>query len=144
MLTCVDARVAPSHFAGLELGDVLVMRNVGGRVTDTVGLEMSILWTLMTMAAGKEPHMELAIVHHTSCGMERFSDPTVAAKVTEKFGISSIVATYAIEEPHLSVATDIERLRNDERVPGGLNVSGHVYDIATGRLSTVVETVRLR
>jgi carbonic anhydrase len=36
VLTCVDARVDPAHILGLELGDAVVMRNVGGRVTDDV------------------------------------------------------------------------------------------------------------
>ena len=32
VLTCVDSRVDPAHFLGLELGDTLVLRNSGGRV----------------------------------------------------------------------------------------------------------------
>ncbi len=39
ILTCVDARVDPAHFLGLELGDTLVLRNSGGRVTDDVEQE---------------------------------------------------------------------------------------------------------
>lgn len=30
---CVDSRVDPSHVLGLELGEAVVMRNIGGRVT---------------------------------------------------------------------------------------------------------------
>jgi carbonic anhydrase len=33
ILTCLDARVDPAHLFGLELGDALVIRNAGGRVT---------------------------------------------------------------------------------------------------------------
>jgi carbonic anhydrase len=34
IVTCLDARVDPAHLFGLELGDAVVMRNIGGRVTD--------------------------------------------------------------------------------------------------------------
>ena len=50
VLTCVDARVDPAYFAGLELGDALVMRTVGGRATDTAILEVAVLWQLMKFA----------------------------------------------------------------------------------------------
>jgi carbonic anhydrase len=142
ILTCVDARLDPAYFAGLDLGDALVLRNAGARVTPAVRLEVSMLWTLMEMASGKEPGLHLAIVQHTACGMARFAEPEVEPQVIGRFGADAI-ATYAIEEPHLSVATDVERLRSDPGVPRDLVVSGHLYDVSTGRLATVVEPVRL-
>ena len=36
ILTCADARVDPAYYLGLELGDALVFRTGGGRVTDDV------------------------------------------------------------------------------------------------------------
>ena len=33
VLTCTDARVDPAHYLGLELGDALVIRNGGARVS---------------------------------------------------------------------------------------------------------------
>ena len=34
ILTCIDARLQPSRFAGLAEGDAHVFRNAGGRATD--------------------------------------------------------------------------------------------------------------
>jgi len=34
VITCLDHRVAPAAFLGMELGDVVMVRNVSGRVTD--------------------------------------------------------------------------------------------------------------
>ena len=144
ILTCVDARVDPAFFAGIELGDAFVLRNVGARVTEAVALEVSILWTLMAMASGATPSLELVIIEHTACGMARFADPEVAAKVTERFGTEAVVDTYAIADPAEAIRTDIERLRANPIVPSELAVSGHLYDITTGKLSTVVETGPLR
>ena len=33
VLSCVDSRVDPSDVLGLELGEGVVMRNIGGRIT---------------------------------------------------------------------------------------------------------------
>jgi len=140
ILTCVDARVDPTHYAGLELGDALVLRNVGARVTETAALEVSMLWALMSMASGSTPSLELTIIQHTHCGMARFADPEVAAKVTERFGSPDVVNTYAITDLSASLATDVERLRASAVIPRELRVSGHIYDIESGRLTTVIET----
>jgi carbonic anhydrase len=144
ILTCVDARVDPAHYAGIRVGDALVLRNVGARVTDAVALEVSMLWMLMEMASGATPSLELVIIEHTACGMARFADPEVAAKVTDRFGTATVVDTYAIEDPAESIRGDIERLRANGMVPSELAVSGHLYDVTSGRLSTVVETAPLR
>ncbi|MBT8198959.1 MAG: hypothetical protein KJO36_00445 [Acidimicrobiia bacterium] len=143
VLTCVDARVDPAKYAGLELGDALVLRNVGARVTDAVALEVSMLWALMEMASGASPKMELVIVQHTKCGMARFAVPEVATQITERFGTEEVVDTYAIVDLEESLATDVARLRSNSIVPRELKVSGHIYDIETGRLQQVIETTRL-
>jgi carbonic anhydrase len=36
VLGCVDSRVDPAHVLGLDLGEAVVMRNIGGRVTPAV------------------------------------------------------------------------------------------------------------
>ena len=46
VLTCVDARVVPSAFLGLELGDAFVIRNAGGRVTTAAVEDLAILSAL--------------------------------------------------------------------------------------------------
>ena len=39
VLGCVDSRVDPSDVLGLELGEGVVMRNIGGRITPATELE---------------------------------------------------------------------------------------------------------
>ncbi len=51
VLTCLDARVDPAHFLGLDLGDALVLRNAGGRVSPDVERDLALLWFLAIMFA---------------------------------------------------------------------------------------------
>ena len=138
ILTCVDARVDPAHFAGVELGDAFVLRNPGARVTDAVAREIAVVWTLLDLVGDESPALELAIIHHTRCGVGRFSDPEVAAEVTRRFGSSELIDAYAIGDHAATMAADIGQLRTNPIVPRGLAVSGHMYDIGTGRLSEMV------
>ena len=101
-----------------------------------------MLWILMSLQ-NPRPSMELAIIHHTDCGMARFADPEVAARVTERFGSNYVVETYAFTDPAESLAADVQRLRDSDLVPRELRVSGHIYDVKTGRLTEQIATSRV-
>ena len=73
VLTCLDSRVDPAHFFGLQLGDAVVMRNIGGRVTDGVIEQIAILRALAGLVGGGA--LEVAIVHHTDCGAQPLRQP---------------------------------------------------------------------
>ena len=42
IIGCVDMRVDPSHVLGIKLGEAVVMRNIGGRITPGL-LEQGLL-----------------------------------------------------------------------------------------------------
>lgn len=43
VVTCMDGRVDPAYILGVELGDALVLRNAGGRVTQDVLQEIAFV-----------------------------------------------------------------------------------------------------
>jgi carbonic anhydrase len=45
----------------------------------------------------------------------------------------------AVADPHATVKADVERLLAAPLLFPKLSVSGHVYDIATGRVTTVLD-----
>jgi carbonic anhydrase len=45
----------------------------------------------------------------------------------------------AVADPHATVKADVERLLTSPLLAPKVSVSGHVYDIATGRVTTVVD-----
>ena len=67
ILTCMDARLHPSRYAGLAEGDAHVIRNAGGRASDDAIRSLVISYKLLGTR-------EWFVIHHTNCGMELFSD----------------------------------------------------------------------
>ncbi len=42
----------------------------------------------------------------------------------------------AVADPHTTVRADVQRLLTSPSLPSKVSVSGHVYDIATGQVTT--------
>lgn len=137
VLTCIDSRVDPAHFIGLELGDAGVIRNNGGRVTPEVLKELAAMSFMVTMLDGDKPGpFELVIIQHTQCGAERFADPDFQNLLKDKIGID--VSSLAITDHELSLREDVERLRNASEIPGHIIVSGYIYDVHNGSIREVI------
>lgn len=146
ILTCLDSRVDPAHFFGLELGDAFVMRNAGGWVTPAVLRELAILGVFRANLPGAAVGPPgLAVIHHTDCGMARLVEPTIQHQVAERLGIGTDeVAAMAITDPATSVRDEIERLRHTTGTPDQLVVTGLVYDVTDGMITEVVPSAPLR
>ena len=74
VLTCIDPRVDPAAVLGLGLGDAIVGRNVGGRVTPAVAREVAYIAHLVRSKTPDGPWFEVAIIHHTDCGSGLLAD----------------------------------------------------------------------
>jgi len=143
IVTCLDARVDPAHLLGLELGDAVVMRNIGGRVTDDVIEQIAILRGLAVVAGGAA--FEVAVVHHTDCGASRFANPQVRQKIDQAAGTGeAAIERLAITDPKISVAEDLDRLRGAPTLPDELVVGGYVYDVTDGQVRETFAPSSLR
>ena len=72
VLGCVDSRVDPGDVLGLELGEGVVMRNIGGRITPATPRSWALLGQL---GHGQPPRSgHLVILHHTDCGITRLAE----------------------------------------------------------------------
>jgi carbonic anhydrase len=145
VVTCLDHRVAPEITLQLRLGDAPVLRNAGGRVTQPVIEEIAFLAFLArTMNGGQPPAdatWEVAVIHHTQCGTSFLADPDFRREASQVTGVDeAALEASAVVEPHATVKADVELLLSSSLLPPGLGVSGHVYDVDTGRVSTVVDT----
>ena len=47
----------------------------------------------------------------------------------------------AVLDPAATVASDVERLRSATAIPSRVGISGHVYDVTTGLVETIIPAV---
>ena len=141
VVTCLDARVDPAHVLGAELGDALVMRNAGGRVNDEVIREIAFIGAVTDMMFGGEgPPFEVAVIHHTSCGTGFLADDDFRTSFAERVDADpEELADQAVTDPTESVLADVKLLLDSPYVPDRVRVSGHVYDVESGLVTTVAE-----
>lgn len=140
VVTCMDGRVDPAHILGVELGDALVLRNAGGRVTHDVMQEVAFIGSVTDMMFGDEAQpFEVAVVHHTGCGTGFLADPDFRATLVAQTGADDqALADSAVTDPFESIKRDVELLTQWPSLPARASISGHVYDVDTGRVTTVV------
>jgi carbonic anhydrase len=145
VVTCLDHRVAPEITLGPKLGDAPVLRNAGGRVTPAVIEEIAYLAFLgIRLSGGQLPadnRFEVAVIQHTQCGTGFLADPSFRLEASEATGVDeAALEASAVADPHATVKADVELLLSSPLLPPGMGVSGHVYDVETGRVTTVVGT----
>ena len=75
IITCIDPRTEPGAFLGIDLGDAIVERVVGGRVTPAVLRDVAYISYLTETKTPDGPWWELAVIHHTDCGSTLLADP---------------------------------------------------------------------
>jgi len=144
IVTCLDHRVDPAIILGLQLGDAVVIRNTGGRVTQAVIDDVAYLaflaGQLFSSVVAAEGLFEVAVVHHTQCGTGFLADPGFRHQAAEATGLSdAALEAAAVADPCTTVKADVERLLAAPSLSPKVSVSGHVYDIATGRVTTVLD-----
>src|SRR5258706_14600227 len=83
ILTCMDARLHPSKYAGLSEGDAHVIRNAGGRASDDAIRSLVISYKLLGTK-------EWLVVHHTDCGMQLFTDDVMAGLLDKSLETATI------------------------------------------------------
>lgn len=142
VIACVDARVDPAHVLGLDLGEAVVIRNNGGRVTRAVIDEIAVLaFMVARMTNSSEPAFNIVVIHHTQCGAERFADPAFRAAIQDRIGVN--VADAAIHDHDHSLQIDLDRLRDAPELPGHITVAALHYDVSTGRAREIAAPLSL-
>lgn len=151
ILTCMDARLLPSKFAGLAEGDAHVIRNAGGRASDDAIRSLVISHKLLGT-------QEWFVIHHTDCGMELFTNEIISdllshsldTAVIDQNGWKDVGESEGSEEGKYinwltfknlsqSVVEDVARIRKHPLVPDYIPVYGYIYDVKSGQLIEVEE-----
>ncbi|KAJ3986641.1 carbonic anhydrase [Lentinula detonsa] len=142
IVTCMDARIDCYKSLGLELGEAHVVRNAGGSARDAF---RSILISQRLLGT-----REIAVFHHTNCGMQSFTAPQLRDIVksdaqskpdNEKDKIETTVdgmEFYEFSDLEGSVRNDVKFLKENLLVLDEAEITGWVYDTANGKVRQVV------
>ena len=144
IVSCLDHRVEPAILLGIRLGDAMVIRNAGGRVTQAVIDDIAYLAFLAEQFfAGQgtgDALFEVAVLHHTQCGTGLLADPSFRHRAALATGRSeTALEASVVADPQATVKADAAHLLTSPLHSAKVSVSGHVYDVATGRVTTVVD-----
>lgn len=130
IVTCMDARILPSRAFGLEVGDAHIIRNAGGRAREAL---RSLIISQRLLGT-----KEIAVIHHTGCGMLTFTNQDIHAKIQAELGAdASAIDFLPFKDVHESVREDVAFLLSSPLISADVSVRGFVYDVQTGKLNEV-------
>jgi carbonic anhydrase len=131
----MDARINPADAYGIPLGDAHIIRNAGGNAADSL---RSII--ISQQLLGTE---EILVIKHTGCGMLTFKNKDIYGAVEKNLGSDARKEVEGLDFqpfPDLeeSVKSDVEWLRGKKSIPKDVVISGHVYEVETGKVRQIV------
>lgn len=139
VITCLDARVDPAHVLRLELSDAMVVRNVGGRVTSEVIHDLAFISQLAENMLPDGPLFEVAVIHHTQCGAGALADDHFRRGYASRIDADEApLRARAVLDPATTVRHDVNLLSAAPALSPRMTVSGHVYDVVTGLIQTIL------
>src|SRR6201997_2143501 len=79
IIGCADMRVDPAYVLGIQPGEAVVMRNIGGRITPGLLEELAMLGRIGEVA-GEAPagggEFHIVVLQHTDCGITYLAGET--------------------------------------------------------------------
>src|SRR4029078_11627971 len=82
VLSCMDARLHPEKFLGLDIGDAHVIRNAGGRASEDAIRSVVISERLLGTN-------EIVVIPQAECGMMTFSNEDLVTKIRADLGVDA-------------------------------------------------------
>jgi carbonic anhydrase len=129
VVTCMDARIDVFAALGLHLGEALVIRNAGGRVTNDVLRSLA----LAAHVLGVET---VVVMQHTKCGLTGVTDEELQEITGADLGFLSIA------EHDRAMREDVETLATTPYLGPLKVIAGFVFDVETGHIDDVVRWER--
>ncbi|TFK93533.1 carbonic anhydrase [Polyporus arcularius HHB13444] len=136
IITCMDARINVYAELGIQEGEAHIVRNAGGDAKEAL---RSIIISQRLLGT-----REIAVFHHTGCGMVTFNTPQLRKLV--KDSDPSNPALNAVDEIDFhefngleeSVKADVKFLQENPLVLPGTKITGWVYEVETGKIRQIV------
>lgn len=130
ILTCMDARIDVSALLGLRPGDAHVIRNAGGRASNDALHSLAVSQAVMKTR-------EVMVIHHTECGLGRFSQAELAHQISTASGQHFNEDLDSFTDPIAAIVEDVERIRACPYLAARDKVRGFMYDLAANTVTEV-------
>ncbi|ESK91243.1 carbonic [Moniliophthora roreri MCA 2997] len=136
IVTCMDARIDTLTSLGIQQGEAHVVRNAGGRAKDAL---RSIIISQRLLGT-----REIALFHHTDCGMLTFSTDQLRDIVKKDLGVdpskTEIDRINFLEFGNLeeNVKEDVKWLQDHPLVLKDTKVTGWIFRVEDGKVVQVV------
>ena len=129
VITCMDARIDVFAALGLHLGEALVIRNAGGRVTDDVLRSLALSCHVLGVDT-------VLVMQHTKCGLAGVTDEELRRRTGADLGF------FPIDDHAAALSEDIEVLTEKPYLAPLQLISGIVYDVESGEIADVTRWER--
>jgi carbonic anhydrase len=131
VIACIDARIDPIRILGGEQGDYHVIRNAGGLVTDD-----SLRSLMISQFHGTT---RVVVMMHTDCGAMAYPAAAERARIEAETGQRISFDLYPFDDLDAELLRGVARLRETPLLAHQDQIKGVVYDVVTGRVTTVVD-----
>jgi carbonic anhydrase len=137
VITCIDPRVDPSELFELDLGDAIVGRNVGGRVTPAILQDVAWISYLHEVKTPDAEWFDIVVMHHTDCGSGFFADDDLRRGFVARGFDDADLDRLPVLDPTKTVREDVAILLAYPNLSAKVRVAGWAYDVATGLVTPV-------
>ena len=124
VITCIDTRIDPLAVLGLRVGDAVILRNAGGRVTDDVLRSLAVAVHLLGVRT-------VVLMQHTLCGVVGTTDAELRAQVGADLDFLPIA------EHTSALRSDIAALTGAPYLSDVTSIAGFVYDVESGAVTEI-------
>jgi carbonic anhydrase len=129
VVTCMDARIDVFAAIGLHLGEALVLRNAGGRVTDDTLRSLALACHVLGVDT-------VVVMQHTRCGLAGVTDEQLRQVTGRDLGF------FPIDDHAAALREDIDVLTAQPYLEPLRMVAGFVFDVEGGEIDDVVRWER--
>lgn len=155
ILTCMDMRLDPKKFPGLEQSKAYVIRNAGGRANEETIRSLVVAHKFQGAKA-------IFVIQHTDCGMMNFTNDILCDLLEESLQTAvygnngwynpikeggSRAGQYINFQPirnlEQSVTDDVTYIRNHPLISKKIPIYGYICDVKTGELQPVQQAMQV-
>ena len=127
ILTCIDTRLNPIRIFHINVGDAIILRNAGSKITDDVIRSINIAIT--------NGVTEIIILGHTDC--KDLTDSKLLSQTIRDFLKGGI-------DEEANVKEQVSILRSNSAIPKDIPIHGLLFDVTNGSLKLIVNGYRSR